>query len=149
LVQFVLQAERQSLFEIVVWSLSFLGVGKSSNGDTLEDGLAIGSLGEDEGSWAVTDRRDGLLGVVELRSAYVTTDHCMSYLLNELGELLVDSQVHHRSVLHISTNSSDNGRVLTPPTTKIALKSLALTSLILIVSFQTFWAFLSSKKNLP
>jgi hypothetical protein len=66
LVQLVLQAERQDLLEIVVWSLSFLGIGESSNGDTVDDGLAIGSLGEDESSWTVTDGRDGLLGVVEL-----------------------------------------------------------------------------------
>ena len=26
----------------------------------------------------------------------------MAYLLNELGEFLVDSQIHHRSVLTIS-----------------------------------------------
>jgi hypothetical protein len=66
LVQLVFQAERQDLLEIVVWSLSFLGIGESSNGNTFKDGLAIGSLGEDESSWAVTDGRDGLLGVVEL-----------------------------------------------------------------------------------
>jgi hypothetical protein len=66
LVQLVLQAERQDLLEIVVWSLSFLGIGESSNGDTVDDELAIGSLGEDESSWTVTDGRDGLLGVVEL-----------------------------------------------------------------------------------
>jgi hypothetical protein len=66
LVQLVLQAERQDLFKVVVWSLSFLGVGESSDGDTVDDGLAIGSLGEDESSWTVTDGRDGLLGVVEL-----------------------------------------------------------------------------------
>lgn len=66
LVQLVLQAEGQSLLKVVVWSLSFLGIGESSNGNTVDDGLAIGSLGEDEGSWSVTDGRDGLLGVVEL-----------------------------------------------------------------------------------
>jgi hypothetical protein len=66
LVQLVLQAEGQGLLEVVVRSLSFLGIGESSNGDTVDDGLAVGSLGEDESSWAVTDGRDGLLGVVEL-----------------------------------------------------------------------------------
>jgi len=66
LVQLVFQAERQDLLEIVVWSLSFFGIGESSNGDTVDDRLAVGSLGEDESSWTVTDGRYGLLGVVEL-----------------------------------------------------------------------------------
>jgi hypothetical protein len=65
--QLVFQAERQGLLKVVVWSLSFFGIGESSNGDTLEDGLAVGSLSEDESSGTVTDRRDGLLGVVELQ----------------------------------------------------------------------------------
>ena len=72
LVQLVFQTERQDFLKVVVWSLSFFGIGESSNGDTVNDGLAIGSLGEDEGSWSVTNRRDRLLGVVELPSAYVT-----------------------------------------------------------------------------
>ena len=66
LVQLVFQTERQGLLKVVVWSLSFFGIGKSSDGDTLKDRLAVGSLSEDEGSWAVADCRDGLLGVVEL-----------------------------------------------------------------------------------
>ena len=102
LVQLVLQAERQDLLEIVVWSLSFLGVGESSNGNTVDDGLAIGSLREDESSWSVTDCRDRLLGVVELTSAHVAMIRRMAYLLDELGEFLVESQIYHRSVLNIS-----------------------------------------------
>ena len=66
LVQLVFQTERQDLLKVVVWSLSLFGIGESSNGDTLKDGLAVRSLGEDESSWTVADCRDGLLGVVEL-----------------------------------------------------------------------------------
>ena len=55
LVQLVLQAERQGLLKVVVRSLSLFGIGETSDGDTLKDGLAVGSLGEDEGSWTVAD----------------------------------------------------------------------------------------------
>jgi hypothetical protein len=35
-------------------------------------------------------------------SAYVVMYNCMTYLLNELGEFLIESQIDHGSVLHIS-----------------------------------------------
>jgi hypothetical protein len=72
LTQLILQAERQNLLKVVVGSLSFLGVGESSNGDTVKDGFTVGSLSENEGGWAVADCRDGLLGVVELDHQHST-----------------------------------------------------------------------------
>jgi len=102
LVQLVFQTERQDLLKVVVWSLSFFGIGESSNGDTVDNGFAIGSLGEDESAWTVTDRRDGLLGVVELISAREAMSGKITYLLDELGKFLVESQIDHRAVLNIS-----------------------------------------------
>jgi hypothetical protein len=64
--------------------------------------------------------------------------NCMTYLFDELGEFLVESQIDHGPVLACQLNPEMRDKRRTPPTTKIALKSLALTSLILIVSFQTF-----------
>ena len=60
LVQLVFQTERQDLLKVVVWSLSLFGVGESGDRVTVEDGFTVGSLGEDESGWAVTDCRDGL-----------------------------------------------------------------------------------------
>ena len=35
-------------------------MGESGDRVTVEDGFTVGSLGEDESGWAVTDCRDGL-----------------------------------------------------------------------------------------
>ena len=58
--ELVLQAEGEDLFKVVVRSLGLFGVGESTDGDTIKDGLAVGSLGEDEGGWAVADCGDRL-----------------------------------------------------------------------------------------
>ena len=71
-----------------------------------------------------------LLGSVELVGQLLSLNVKLdseTHLLEQLGKLLVDSQVHHGSVLHwcqhalTSDSKFDQGVRLTPPTTKIAL----------------------------
>lgn len=119
LVEPVLQAEWKNLFEIVVWGLGLLLVGESSDGNTGKNGLSGWLVGEDESGWAMADCRNGLgsqfrsgmrmlgmtsaylLGGVELTGQLVFTKIVNedTHLLEQLGKLLVDSQVHHWSVL--------------------------------------------------